>query len=443
MKLGTALVFLSIAVPASSPAQSLREAVGYAIQTNPDVRGAAERRLAVDEELRQARGGYLPRVDATAGYGREHSEFASTRLGAATETDLNRSESGLTLTQLLFDGFGVASEVTRQKARSDSAAHQLWSASEDVGLDAVEAYLEVLRREELVQLATDNLQAHERIYGQIKLRVESGVGRRADLEQVEGRRALARSNLVAEQGSLHDARTRYLAIIGQAPGSLARPEAPQMPASEQETVAAGLANHPALKSSQADIDAAGAQHDGARSAFWPRFDLELGATNNRNLDGVPGKNSDYTALVRLRYNLFRGGADDARVAQTGHLLREALETLERTRRQVQQNAAVSWNAYVTARERLAPLEQHVLSSDATRQAFAKQFTLGQRTLFDLLDAENEYFTARRNFVTGHYTELFGRFRVLASVGQLLAALEVPLPRESRVEPRPRNVSAIR
>ena len=95
------------------------------------------------------------------------------------------------------------------------------------------------------------------------------------------------------------------------------------------------------------------------------------------------------------------------------------------------------NAYVTSRDRLVSLQQYVESSDSTREAYAKQFSLGQRTLLDLLNAENEYFNARLSFLSGQYTEVASVFRVFAEMGQLLAALQIALPAEGSAPSRRR------
>ena len=135
-------------------------------------------------------------------------------------------------------------------------------------------------------------------------------------------------------------------------------------------------------------------------------------------------------MLRMRYNLFKGGSDMARVNETNHLTNEAREVANRTRRQVDESARLSWNAYYSANERLPSLQEHATMSAATRDSYAKQFNLGQRTLLDLLDSENESFTAQSNFINASYLESFSRFRVLADMGQLLNYLGVQPPAEA-------------
>ena len=149
--LGVIALSLVFGVPAHG--QTLKAAVERTMESNPDILIDASRRLSLDQAVKGARGGYLPRADLALGGGREWSDNATTRaLGLPGDRALNRTEASLTLTQMLFDGFAVKSEVERNQARVDSAANRLAGTSEQVALQAVEAYLEVLRHRDLVQL---------------------------------------------------------------------------------------------------------------------------------------------------------------------------------------------------------------------------------------------------------------------------------------------------
>jgi adhesin transport system outer membrane protein len=413
----------------SAMAQTLGEAVDATIKTNPDVLINANRRLAVDQEINQAKGGYRPKVDLSAGWGWEWSENTSTRPGS---DNLTRGESLLTLTQMLYDGFGTRSEVERHTARSQSAAHKVAGTSEEIGLRAVETYLEVVRRQELLNLTQDNLAAHERTYEQIKLRADSGVGRKADLEQALARLSLAQANLASAEANLREANIQFQRVVGEAPIGLARPAEPTgVPTSQEDAMGTAVNNHPLMKSAEADIEATRAQTRAGESLLRPRVDFEMGTGYNNNLDGVEYKDNDAYAMLRLRYNLYRGGTDEARVAQRRIETQEAIEVLNRTRRQVEESTRLSWNSLMTSADRLPKLKAHADATEQTREAYAKQFSIGQRTLLDLLDSENELYTARSNYIDGQFVEMFARYRLLADMGTLVSSLGVA-PREEAV-----------
>ena len=434
VKISAMALAIAAVVQLPAQAQSLKDAIDMTIKTNPDVLVDTNQRLANDEAVNVARGGFMPKVDLLAGTGHEWSDNASTRAaGFNNDRKLNRQEAQITLTQMLFDGFGVSSEVNRNKARVESAAYKVLGTSEAIGLRSVEAYLNVLRNRDLVQLTKENLDAHIRTMDQINIRSQGGVGRKSDQEQAAARLGLAKANLAAAEANLRDAEISFLRVVGAKPIALTKPAAPDatlIPKSADEAAQAAIDSHPILKSAGADVKAAEYQREAAKSFMYPRFDLELGYGNNKNLDGVSGSDDDRYAMLRMRYNLFKGGSDMARVSETGHLANEAREVMNRTRRQVDESARLSWNAYVSANERLPSLKTHSEMSVATSESYAKQFNLGQRTLLDLLDSVNEAFTAQVDVANSTYLELFAHYRVLADMGQLLNYVGVTPPPES-------------
>ena len=429
------VVAIAVAAMFQAPAfaQSLQDSVSMAIKTNPDVLVETNQRLANDEAVKGARGGFFPKVDLLAGTGNEWSDNTTTRIAGYNDwRKLNRQEAQITLTQMLFDGFAVSSEVGRNKARVESAAWKVLGTSEAVGLRVVESYLNVLRNQEMVRLAKENLNAHTRTMDQIDIRSQGGIGRKSDQEQSAARLGLARANLVSAEANLRDAEINFQRVVGSKPLALTKPSAPDaglIPRNADGAVDTAVANHPILKSAGADVKAAEYQREAAKSGYYPRFDLELGYGNNKNLDGVKGDNDEKYAMLRMRYNLFRGGSDMARVSETTHLTNEAREVQNRTQRQVEESTRLSWNAYTSASERLPGLKTHADMSIATSESYAKQFNLGQRTLLDLLDSVNESFTSQMNYTSAMYLEMFARYRVLADMGQLLSYLGVQAPEE--------------
>lgn len=412
---------------------TLTAAVEQTIRNSPDIKTDAMRRQSVDEALRGTYGGFLPRVDVGFGVGREKSDN-STTIGTGPTT-LTRREKSLTLSQMLFDSFATVNEVARNRARVESSAHRVAGTSEQIALRVVESYLDVLRLRENVQLTRSNLAAHQKTYDQIELRAQSGVGRRADQDQARARLALAQANLASAEANLRDAEINYKRYTGVFPDKLIKPEGPkasEMPVSLAAAIEMAHSNNPLLKVAQADLDAANAQNRAAKSVLGPRFDLEAGINNLENASGYEGDNNSRYAMLRMRWNLLRGGSDHARIGETRALAYEASEILKRTQLQLDQSVGLSWNANASVRERLPNLKQHMESSLLTRDAYVLQFGIGQRTLVDLLDTENEYYTSSVEYLNAQYLELFSRYRLMADMGRLLETLQVAKREESIV-----------
>jgi outer membrane protein, adhesin transport system len=415
-------------------ATTVQESIQAALSTNPEVGVVAADREAIEQELRQARAEYLPSIDVRGAAGPEYTDSPTTR-NRDNEGDtatLLRLESQVTLTQMLFDGFATQSEVQRQIARIDSASYRVQEAAEFIALDAVEAHLDVLRNQALVELARENLEQHRRILGQVRQLEDQGAGSIGDVRQTESRLAEAQSSLAVAQGNLRDAEAFYRAVVGSPPVDLEEGTAPvfALPESPDASAAAASVASPTVQLANADIDVAQAELRGARAGYYPNLDLELGAAAGDNLDGLEGRDVNAQALLVLRYNLFRGGGDIAREREAFLRVKEARENLRVAQRDAEQEARVAYHALTTARARLEALSAGVDAQRSTRDIYAQQFDLGQRGLLDLLDAENELFIDRSNLVTATFTERFAVYRVLAVIGSMLDTLEIDRPAQA-------------
>jgi len=427
--------FFLITLSACLQAETLTEVIQRTLETNPDVLITINNRRAIDQELKQAQAGYWPSVELTGAYGRERSDNTSTRSRTGGEMTLTRKELGLTLSQMLFDGFSVKHRVAQQHLLVNSAAYRVKNTSENIALVTAELYLEIFRRQELLELTKNNVVVHQKMLEQIRILVEGGVGRKADIHQSASRLALAKSSLVNAQGNLRNAQINYQRVTGEFPKALTMPQWASVEAAVPKTVEIALdhalSNHPSLKVVHADREAAQSAHRQSKSAFMPRFSLELNVNENENLDGIEGENDDINAMFRMRYNLYRGGADKARRQETAERIGTAQEIIRRTQRVVEENLLLSWNSLVTIRARLDYLKRHVKSTEEVLQSYKEQFQLGQRSLLDMLDSENELFNARASLVTAQYTEILSIFQLLERMGSLLDTLGIKRPKEAR------------
>ncbi len=428
-----AVLPLVLAVSLSAHGQTLSEAMQSALDVHPEIQAGVNARLSVEEQMNAARGGYLPQIDLLAGYGREGTDSPSSRTSNGHEfKTLTRGESSLRLQQMIFDGFATSSEVGRQRATVNARAYEVLGTSERTALDVAQVYLEVLKRQDLVRLAEDNLRSHERIYDQISLRSQSGVGRMADLDQAEARLAQARNNLITEQTNLADAQVNYFSVVGHEASELSMPSGLPggLPVSLQAAREEMLASNPFLSSAEADVQASEQQYEAAKSAFYPRFDAELSRGADNNLDGEPGHSNEWQAMLRMRYNLFAGGSNKADLQSKSHQINQAMDIRNNALRVLAEDLGLAWNALHNARQQLPIAQQYVDHSSRVRESYQKQFTLGERSLLDLLDSENELFTASRRLEDVRFTELFTQYRIKATMGSLLKSQGVVAPMAS-------------
>jgi len=336
-------------------------------------------------------------------------------------------ETGITLDQLIFDGFATHWDIARNSARVSSAVYKIIATIDDTIQRDVEVYINVLREQSLVSLAKQNLLFHQTIMRMIELRTKNGISRRADLFQAKGRLALAQSNVLAELSNIQDAKANFYRVVGVNPENLVMPSHPAsryLPASMTEAIKLGFKNNPVIKSADADIQAAIAQHRTSYSTNYPHLDLELNASRDRNTGGVRGPTFQEYAKVRLSYNLYNGGADLSKQRETAFQEQEAKDIKYRAIRQMIEATKLTWDSLVTARQQLSFLKAHVEETEATVRAYAQEYRIGQRTLLDLLDSQNELFSAKRAYIQGKYVLLESEYRILRDMGLSIAAFKI-------------------
>jgi len=416
---------LILGLGSTGHSETLTDVIHQAVRQSPDVREIINQKRSRSFDVRAAEAGHLPTLDLNAGYGYEYTDSPTTR--PKDDEELDRGEFGLTLRQKIYDGLATDAEVERQKARLETAEHLLQGVINDTALAVTENFLNVQRYRNILALANDNRDVHLKIQDQIRLRSQAGVGRGADYDQINARVSLVEANLVAASVNLQDAETAYKRVVGQEPARQldgAPKVSSLLPATLEEALVLAEAGNYTYRSSATDVMQAQAQHKAARSSNYPNIDFELSSNLNNDLDGTDGYNNDVTAMLRLRYNLYNGGGDQARIASASSKVQEAHEIRHRSYRQLEETLRLAWAAYAATSRQIELLQKQVDYSVATRDAYVKQFNIGQRTLLDLLNTENELFQAKQSLVNARNDNVFAQFRILAVMGRMAEATNI-------------------
>lgn len=431
MTLKLSLVAALVAVAFSAGAQTkngapdpMIEAVRKAVASNPEVQAKWNGFLAADSQRDVAKAGFLPQIDLSGSIGTENRVSGGVNLGS-----YDLSSAQITLNQILFDGFYTSNEVKRLSAAKLTRYYELLEASETAALEATRAYADVVRYRELVELATQNYIEHKQSSLLVEERANAGVGRRVDVEQANGRLALAESNLLTELTNLHDVSARYLRVVGEKP-AVSLPSLPEpfklapLPATSDALMRDGLRNSPTLLAAVENAKANRIAIETAKAGNYPRLDLQVYGSQGRNASGVVGDSRSTGAALALTYNLFRGGADKAKEKQAVSLAAQARDLQEKACRDVRQTLSLAYSDSRSLNEQLGYIDRHRLAAEKTREAFRQQFDIGQRTLLDLLDTQNEFFEASRSYVNSRHEQATAQARTLAAMGSLVSTLGV-------------------
>jgi adhesin transport system outer membrane protein len=397
-----------------------------AVLNNPDVLMRWHNFQAAVSEKTAAQGGYFPRLDISADSGHDRGQSLFNN-----NYDVNTRNASITLTQMLYDGFATRNEVRRLSNAQLARYYELLDASETAALEAIRAFYDVSRQRELFELTEENYIRHRTAFEQIKLKVEAGVGRRVDLEQAAGRLALSESNLALDNANVHDVSARFQRMIGDLPPEKMRKSPSQskltkqiLPNAASAIMSVALDYHPAILAAVENVRSARYDAYERWGKYQPTVNLSVSKTQNVNSGGVLGEIGATTAKVTLNWNLFSGGSDYARASQYASRLDAAKDLRDKTCRDIRMTLAIAYNDIAKLNVQLNFLDQHQLSIEKARTAYQKQFDIGQRSLLDLLDTENELYQAKRSYINAEYDLSIAEARTLAGMGKLLSTLGI-------------------
>lgn len=433
-------VFLASVFPLYGFSTTMSQAVQTALNNLPDIKIDVAKTNASAQTIKEAKAAYLPTINGNAGYGREHAVNSAGNLDnaavapivpagtdpfAANSATLNRGEFGLNLTENVFDGFNTTYEVKRTKAETASLAYQVYGTANDMALNVIKQYINVVLQRKLVALSEQNVRTHRSIAGTISEREKAGIAGNSELSQADTRIALAKSNMITQESNLDDAKTEYQRYVGIKPANLVAPKTPHYPAipkTENQALQIALKEHPILRVANADIDASIAQHNESKYTQYPKVDLILEMNDNDNVQGFEGPQDNYLAIARLNYNFFAGGANLAKQRQTAFDTQQAIAIRNRAILQTEEAVRLAWTAMQNEQRRIAILNSYRSHAANTLSAYREEFKLNKRTLLDLLDSQNEVYEANVSYQKARADELFARYRLLNAMGTLIQYL---------------------
>ncbi len=419
--------------PAVSQAMSLDQAIREAVSTNPRIGEAAANRRAVDLEVRQAQGGLLPQVRLYGEAGFERGRRFDS-IPSAKDDDWRRGgEGGVVVRQLLFDGGATINEIYRQMARSDAAAWRTFERAELTALDTIEAFVDIIRYSESLAAARRNIQVHRDLGQNVESRFEGGRAGVGDREQVRERLEAALAIEAELKIRLEEANAAFRRTVGKEPLALkSPPRIGGLPANKKEALELTLKSNPTLLASHSDVTASQRAYDAALGPMLPTVALEGRASSGRNSSERTGRFDDATAKIALSWDVFDGGTRAARRSELSERVTEQQLRLDALRRSAFESVDRAWAARANSGARVTSLVAQVAAAETVVKAYRSEYELGQRTLLDLLNAENGIFNAKLSLASARMVAVFADYQLLATSGRLLSRLNITPPEESRL-----------
>jgi len=408
------------AMPAT--AETLRDALVKAYETNPTLAAQRATLRANDENVPITRAPSLPQVQVQSTYS-ENVVLPITAFTAPSRT----SQTQASLTYSLFAGGAVKNGVAAAKSRVEGGRATLRGTEADLFTAVVAAYVDVQRDSAVVQLNEQNVRVLDVNLQASRDRFQVGDLTRTDVAQSEARLALAQSQLETAQSRLIASRENYIRLVGSTPGEPdTPPPLPKLPGTPDEAVKVALAENPTLLAARKALEASGFDVKSARATRLPTVDA-FAQGNYTNflgtLGGFPGNPAppqfDRTAQfgVRLSLPIYQGGAPAARIRQAQARQSASIEQLTEAERSVVSQTRSVYASYRAALDVIRSAEAAVSANRLALEGVKAENSVGNRTILEILNAEQELLNAQVTLVTARRDAYVAGFAVLAAMGR--------------------------
>jgi outer membrane protein len=399
-------------------ADDLREALALAYQTNPTLQSARAQQRATDEGVPIARSAGLPNATSGASY----SEYVDKSASSPLLPNRNLS-AGVDVGMPLYAGGGIKNSVRAAETRVEAGQADLRAVESDVFAAVVASYMDVILAEAVVGFNRTNVQRLEVNLQATRDRFEIGDLTRTDVAQSESRLALARSSARTAEARLIAAREGYIQVVGKAPLDLQTPPAlPGLPANPDEAVAFALDHNPDLLAANQRTKAAGFDVKTAGAGRLPRVSVFAGADYSDQLGSVnvPGTDQSSTSAVaglRMTMPLFQGGLPAAQRRQAQAREGATIEQAIAIERAVIANVRAAYAQWQAAGDVIESSQTAVGAAELSLEGVRAENTVGNRTILDILDAENELLNAQVQLATARRNAYVAGFNLLSAMGK--------------------------
>jgi TolC family type I secretion outer membrane protein len=438
-------LFLSVGLVAAvvaggqARADTLAEAMAAAYLGNPVLQGERARQRATDEQVPQALSGWRPTVIVRGDGGYEWDRRAVERrlpppADDVTVTDTSSADNtparfAIGLSQPIFRGFRTVSETARAEANVAAGQQDLLAVEQEVLLDAIAAYMDVLRFREIVILRQRNVEAlGEQLRG-AEARFSVGEITRTDVEQARARLSFSEAELAVARANLAASAATYVRVVGHAPGSLTSPRiSPLVPASLEEALALANRLSPEILAAAFNAEAARHQIDFVQADLLPSVSLEAEFRASHEPQSRVLSSQQGTVLGVLQVPLYEAGRVSSQVREAKQVASQRRIQIIEAGRAVRETVVRTWNVFISSADTIRSLQAQVTANELALDGVRQEALVGTRTTLDVLDAEQELVQSQVALTDARRDRVVASYQLVAAIGRLTAVnLKLAVP----------------
>jgi outer membrane protein len=417
-----ALLATVLFVPGAQ-ADTLTDAFVKAYQSNPQLAAERANLRATDEEVAQAIAQWRPQVSISADYSKVQSENKSDPPLTTSFAD-RRTESwnaDITATQTIFAGGRILAQRRQADAQVRAGRAVLHATEQQVFIDTVSAYMNVVRDESVLKLNQTNLELLKKQLEAAQARFEVGEITRTDVAQAEARYTAGQASLAGAEAGLKASRLFYERTVGEAPGTLeAKPAVPSIPESEADAREAANAGNPQLMAAREAEQASRYAIDFAVGQMLPTVRVQASYGRSGQERGPESIGDDTRVTATASIPLYQGGAEWSGIRQAKEANNKARLDMEDARRATDEGVSNAWESYRASKAASEANQKQVKAAEIAFEGVQQELEVGSRTTLDVLNQQQELLNAQVALVRSERDEVVSGYALLAAVGRLTA-----------------------
>lgn len=412
-------------VTSPAVAENLQSALALAYSKNPTLKAERSKLRATDEEVPKALSGFRPTITASGQYTASYGDIS-----AIFDIDeLNSWDYEITLDQPLFKGFRTINSVKKAENEVLAGRQDLIAQEQSILLSAITAYLDVIRDQATLKLQQNNVTVLGQDLQAAEDRFQQGDNTKTDVAQAKARRSRALSQLALARSNLKTSRAVYEQLIGNQPARLKQPRVPVrlLPFRLNDALDIGMKENPEVLASVYREEASRYNIDIIKGELLPEISLQLSYGEKFYDSPFLSDTEEFKVMGRVTVPLYRAGNVSARVRQAAQLNSNSLEQISDTRTRTKQQIIAAWSNYHAARSQLQSNIEAVKANKIALSGLREEKKQGQRTLLDVLNAEQELLSSQVSVVSTQRNMIVAAYTLLQSIGRLTAEnLKVPV-----------------